>query len=208
MVQCRIRGVLFDFGGVLSEEGFRNGLKHIAGINALDPVQFFETARELIYSTGYITGHNSEAVFWDQLRMHSGIHGTDKELKEIILEHFLIRDWMMALVRMLKVHSVRIAILSDQTNWLDELEQRCHFSDLFEEVFNSYHLAKSKNDPRQFTDVLSFMRLNPQQILFVDDTMENIERAHAIGLNTIPYTGKKQFLEDMKLFFPWITLPG
>jgi len=115
---------------------------------------------------------------------------------------------MMALVRMLKVHPVRIAILSDQTNWLDELEQRCHFSDLFEEVFNSYHLGKSKNDTSQFTDVLSFMRLNPQQILFVDDTMENIERAHAIGLNTIHYTGKEQFLEDMKRFFPWITLPG
>ena len=208
MIQCRIRGVLFDFGGVLSEEGFKNGLKHIARINALDPGQFFETARELIYSTGYLTGHKSEAVFWDQLRMRTGIQGTDQELKEIILEHFLIRDWMMALVRMLKEHSVRLAILSDQTNWLDELDQRCHFSNLFEEVFNSYHLGKSKNDPSQFIDVLSFMRLNSQQVLFVDDTRENIERAHALGLNTIHYTGKEQFLEDMQRFFPWIRLPG
>jgi hypothetical protein len=32
-----IRAVLFDFGGVLAEEGFRIGLRAIARLNSLDP---------------------------------------------------------------------------------------------------------------------------------------------------------------------------
>ncbi len=32
-----IKAVLFDFGGVLAEEGFREGLKSIGRKNGLDP---------------------------------------------------------------------------------------------------------------------------------------------------------------------------
>jgi putative hydrolase of the HAD superfamily len=36
-----IKAVLFDFGGVLAEEGFREGLKAIGVKNGLDPDDFF-----------------------------------------------------------------------------------------------------------------------------------------------------------------------
>ena len=37
----KIKAVLFDFGGVLAEEGFRQGLMAIAGQYDLDPQAFF-----------------------------------------------------------------------------------------------------------------------------------------------------------------------
>ncbi len=51
-----IRWVLFDFGGVIAEEGFREGLKAIAADNGLDGDLFVSIAGELMYKTGYVLG--------------------------------------------------------------------------------------------------------------------------------------------------------
>jgi putative hydrolase of the HAD superfamily len=197
-----IHAVLFDFGGVIAEEGFKKGITHIAVVNSLDAAEFIKTAQGLIFSSGYLTGHGSEASLWEQLRTRTGIKGSDEELKAIILERFILRDWMMTLVKKVREASVRVAILSDQTNWLDELDSKLHFSDQFERVFNSFHLGKSKNDPSIFTDVIAVMGIRPSETLFIDDTLGHVERARSKGLHAIHYTGKQQFLDEMKRFFP------
>jgi HAD superfamily hydrolase (TIGR01509 family) len=201
-----INAVLFDFGGVIAEEGFRNGITYIASTNSLDETEFFKTAQGLIFSSGYLTGHGSEASWWEQLRERTGIKGNDEELKATILERFVLRDWMMTLVKRLKTASVRVAILSDQTNWLDELDSKLHFFDQFERVFNSFHLGKSKNDPSLFSDVIAVMGIRPNETLFIDDTIGHVERARSIGLHAICYKGKQQFLDEMKRFFPGLSL--
>ena len=198
----KIRAVLFDFGGVLAEEGFRKGLYQIASLNAIDPDAFFTAAQGLIFTSGYLTGRCSEASYWDQLRASTGIKGRNDELKDIILERFMLREWMLDLVRKLKLASVRTAILSDQTNWLDELDERLHFFSLFERVFNSFHQGKSKNDPSLFDDVLSLMNLEPGETLFIDATLGHVERARSRGLHAIHFTSREQFLGEMKGFFP------
>ena len=43
-----IKTVIFDFGGVLAEEGFREGLLAIARENGLDPDAFFFEVDSLI----------------------------------------------------------------------------------------------------------------------------------------------------------------
>ena len=197
-----IHAVLFDFGGVLAEEGFRKGLSYIASLNGLDPEEFFKTAQALIISSGYLTGRSTEADYWDRLRALTGISGNDCELRQIILERFILRDWMIDLVKSLKVSSVRVAILSDQTNWLDELDSRLDFFTLFDFVFNSFHLGKSKNDPTLFIDVLNIMGLSPHETLFIDDTIGHVLRARSNGLHAIHYKGKKPFRMEMKGFVP------
>ena len=64
----KIDVILFDFGGVLSEEGWKKGLKVIAEANALNVDSFIQTAADTIYETGYITGKGSESDFWNTLR--------------------------------------------------------------------------------------------------------------------------------------------
>jgi hypothetical protein len=75
-----LKGVLFDFGGVLSREGFRGGLYAIARKNGMDPEPFFLLASDVIYDTGYITGRATEAEYWEALRRATGIRGTDADL--------------------------------------------------------------------------------------------------------------------------------
>lgn len=202
MKPCIIKAVLFDFGGVLADEGFRNGLIKIAENHHIDPDRFASQAREVLHSTGYIIGKCDERAYWEAVRGLTGISGNDRELSDIILQGFTLREWMFDVVERLKEGGIRCAILSDQTNWLDELEEKNPFFFLFEEVFNSYHFGKCKRDQSIFADVLKIMHLEAEEALFVDDTYEHIVRANNKGLKTIWFKEKKDFLEKLGLFCP------
>ena len=61
---CTVAVILFDFGGVLAEEGFRNGLGVIAGNNGLDQELFVKTGFDLIHKVGYLLGQAAESDYW------------------------------------------------------------------------------------------------------------------------------------------------
>ncbi|HBR22478.1 MAG TPA: HAD family phosphatase, partial [Nitrospiraceae bacterium] len=107
-----IKAVIFDFGGVLAEEGFREGLKVIAIKNGLDPEEFFKIAEEMIYETGYLTGMTDEKNYWNALREKTGIKGSDKELREEILKRFVLRTEMLGYIKKIKANGFITAILS------------------------------------------------------------------------------------------------
>jgi len=204
MKPCVAKVMFFDYGGVLADEGFRNGLHAIARLNDIDPETVFDKARDLIHTTGYLTGKGDETVFWDRLRDQTGIKMNNIELRNMILDRFILRKWLLDFIDALGKNHIRLAILSDQTNWLDELEQRDHFFNKFEKVFNSYHTGKSKRDKSLFSDVLAIMNVNPESALFVDDTESHIKRAGSVGINTILFKDKADFMDQMAAYCPAI----
>lgn len=196
--------MLFDFGGVLAEEGFQQGLRAIAEKNNLDGEDFVELAHDLIHTTGYLTGEADERSFWDAVRNKTGIESDDAALREEILSRFVLRSWMIELVERLKAARVRVGILSDQTDWLEELNRRHDFFRLFDPVFNSYYLGKSKVDASVFSEVAVRLQRAPEKILFVDDKEAHCERARQRGLNAIHYAGKERFMREMEKYCPGI----
>jgi len=192
-----IKAVIFDFGGVLAEEGFREGLMAIGKRNGLDPDRFFTIARELIYQTGYVTGSSDEAHYWDSLRKATGIRGRGKDYRREILDRFVLREKMITIVKGVGSRGLITAILSDQTNWLDEIDRRSHFYRHFDFVFNSYVLKKSKRDPSVFKDVCSIIGIMPREALFADDNIDNIKNAQATGMETILFRETGQFARTL-----------
>lgn len=194
----RIRTFLFDFGGVIAEEGFREGLLAIARREGLDPKAFVQAAKDAVYDSGYVIGKANEAEFWELLRARTGIQGRDAELTEEILQRFVVRPWMIDLVRSLRRQGYTTAILSDQTDWLDRLERKAHFFSEFDVVFNSYHLGKGKRDPSLFDDVVMALRLSAGEALFVDDDPGNVDRARARGLRAVLYRDREGLLRTFQ----------
>lgn len=187
----RIRAVLFDFGGVLAEEGFRAGLHAIARGQGLDPVATHRAGMDAIYDSGYVVGLGTESEFWNRMREQMRIHGTDAELTAQILTRFTVRGWVLELVRHLRARGLVTAIFSDQTDWLDRLNTHAHFLHEFDRAFVSYQMGKGKRDPTVFDDVLRALALRPAQVLFIDDAPDNIERARSRGLQALLYTDRQ-----------------
>jgi putative hydrolase of the HAD superfamily len=188
-----LKAFLFDFGGVLAEEGFRDGLKAIGRKNGLDPELFFAVADSLIFESGYLTGRSDEAAYWNILRERTGIAGSNRELRDEILGRFVLRPGMVAAVDRLRSQGFIVALLSDQTNWLDELDRRTSLSAHFDRVFNSYNIHKSKREAAIFRDVCGALDVDTGETLFIDDNIDHIRRAADAGLQTIHFTTFEDF---------------
>lgn len=193
--------VAFDFGGVLAEEGFANGLRAIAARNGLEGEDFLETARELIYETGYVTGIADEHLWWEALRESTAVKGSDEELRQEILSRFVLRPAVLQEVRRLKRAGLKVVILSDQLDWLEELDRKLGFMDLFDAVFNSYRVGRSKREAALFDEVRARLNVEAQEILLVDDNPDNVARAASRGWKTLWYTGFDEFRQALGTFF-------
>lgn len=193
-----IKAVLMDFGGVMAEEGFREGLKAIGRANGLEPESFFRKAADIVYESGYVTGAATESSYWSSLRDQTGIVGSDEDLRKEILSRFTLRPFMVDLVRRLRKQGVFVALLSDQTDWLDELDRRDNFFKEFDRVFNSYRLGKGKTDSSLFSDVARTLGLPPGEILFIDDNEGNVKRSREMGLEGIVFQGEEPLVERLE----------
>jgi putative hydrolase of the HAD superfamily len=159
-----IDAVLFDFGGVIAEEGFKHGLTVIAKENGLDERTFFQAASDTVYSSGYLLGKAPESAFSNALRQKTGIKGDDASLRSEIFSRFILRDWMLDLVKKLKSTEVKVGILSDQTDMLDKLDKKYDFFRLFDYIFNSYHMGKTKRDSSLFDDIVQVLKTKPGRV--------------------------------------------
>jgi putative hydrolase of the HAD superfamily len=180
-----IRVVLFDFGGVLAEEGFRAGLHTIARLNGLDPEFVHRKGIDAVYESGYVTGTAKEADFWKLMRSRFHFKEADAALTDIILDRFTPRPEMIDLVRELRGCGLACAILSDQTDWLDRLDRRDDFYREFDRVYCSYRLGKSKREAILFDEVVADLGVRPGEALFLDDDPGNVERARSRGLKAL-----------------------
>ncbi|MBP1738904.1 MAG: HAD-superfamily hydrolase, subfamily variant 3 [Deltaproteobacteria bacterium] len=198
----KIDVVLFDFGGVLAEEGFKQGLIAVARANGVDENAFVQAAFDTIYSSGYVLGKAPESQFWDALRKKTGVKGDDASLRHAIFSRFILRDWMIAVVKKLKANNIRVGILSDQTDLLEELDKKYDFYRLFNYIFNSYRIGKGKRDPGLFDDVAQTVKAKPDRILFIDDDPGHVERARQRGWKAMLYVERDGFQKELGEILP------
>nr|WP_286293519.1 HAD family phosphatase [Methylomarinovum sp. IN45] len=185
-----IKAVLFDFGGVIAEEGFREGLRTLARQQGLDEQSIFEAGMDAVYDSGWVVGWGTEADFWRLMAERTALKGDPDSLRAVILERFRLRPSMLALVDALRRAGYVVGLLSDQTEWLDELDRRYRIYDHFDRLYVSYRLGKGKRDPSLFDDIARDLNLAPQEILFIDDSPGNVAQARRQGWRALLFQGE------------------
>ncbi len=191
----KIRALFFDLGGVYYSEGFREGLFTIARRFGLDEEEFYRMASDLVFSSGYVCGSIQERLYWEQL---SSLAGTDHSLLESrgeILNAFKPLDGMPELVRRVRT-TTQVALLTDQTNWLYELDERDNLFTQFDEVISSYEEGFSKRDMELFRIACERCNILPEEGIFFDDNPENVRRASEFGLTAYIFE-QAQTTEDI-----------
>ena len=177
----QIRAVYFDLGGVYYTEGFREGLFAIARKHDLIEEEFYQTATEVIFNTGYVQGKVSETKFWEQLAKDAGIDESLITEREIILAAFKPLPGMPELAARVR-EKIPIGLLTDQCNWLYELDDRDNLLTAFDTVVNSYEEGYTKRDMEIFRIACERLALLPGELAFFDDNPDNIDRANEFGI--------------------------
>lgn len=202
MQTCQLRGILLDFGGVLAEEGFAEGMKAIARENGLDEAVIWRAGLQAVWDSGYVSGRSDEAAFWRLFKERTGLQGDEAHWREDILSRFTVRAWMPPVVERLRDMGLTTAMLSDQTDWLALLDSRQDFFKYFDVVLNSYHHGMTKQEPEFFLLALRETGLAPESTLFVDDNPGNVERARALGLQAHLYVDREGFEAELARLCP------
>lgn len=81
----------------------------------------------------------------------------------------------------------------------------------FELVFNKYpwfklfkgkvvssHVKMLKPEKEIYLELMNKYSLNPEETIFIDDTLVNVEASEALGIKTIHYTGEEDLREMLK----------
>lgn len=207
MQNTTIDAVFFDFSGVLAEEGFVRGLMEIGRRNHLDPAGFLRLATDICFNDGYATGAADEASFWQGVRTASGVAESDAAMRHAVLSRFVVRPWMLQVVDRVRGAGPATALLSDHTNWLEELDAVHGIYRHFDRVFNSYRERMTKRSSAFFTYACETMGVAPERSLFIDDNPGNTRRAHEQGMHVITYTTYAECAEGLRRYVPGLVLP-
>jgi FMN phosphatase YigB (HAD superfamily) len=196
-MEPRIRAVYFDLGGVYYTEGFREGLFAIARKCGIDEHAFYEMATEVIFSTGYVKGEAPERIFWSDLAAEANLDSDLFPDRTLILDAFKPFPEMVRLVSKIR-DFLPVGLLTDQCNWLYELDERDGLMSSFDTIVSSYEEGFTKKDSEIFRIACQRMDSQPEEVLFFDDKMGNITGARDFGIMAYLFEGAEQVEEIIR----------
>ena len=114
------------------------------------------------------------------------------------LEHFELNHALLDFYQSLK-DALPLYIFTS-----DVIQDSPEFQPYLQPVFTSILSAKKMNTDKKISAayllVAAELKLNPDEILYIDDALENIQAAKIAGLNTILYINLEELIMEVKKY--------
>jgi len=207
-----LRAVVFDYGMVLSglpDPEAHAELRRITGLS--------HEAFEALYWVdrhAYDRGDLNGLSFWQKLASDGGLDLSPESIAQ--LNHWDARMWttsnpeMLAWHQALKAHGLETAILSNMGDSVMEsiVENFTWVAD-FDVLIWSYQHRMAKPEPAIYELLLEKLGTAPEETLFLDDKLENIEAARRHGIVGLPFSTVEQLRLDLVAsgLDAWLPLP-
>lgn len=195
-----LRAVVFDYGMVLTGKPDVRAHDAMVRITGL-PVEQFERlywADRHAYDEGKLTG----VTFWQKLLHDAGLALPESAVDE--LNVWDARMWttqnpaMVNWQAQLKAHGLRTAILSNMGDVvLANIRKAFTWIDNFDVTVWSYQLHMAKPDPAIYRHTLTELCVDAAETLFIDDKLENVESARALGMRAVQFSTVEHLRTDL-----------
>lgn len=192
--------VVFDYGMVLTGAPDAEAHASMVRITGLDADHFERCywADRHAYDEGKLTG----ITFWQKFVHDAGLNLDDAAVAELSL--WDSRMWttvnpaMLAWQLELKQRGLRTAILSNMgDNVLENMMREFDWLDRFDVLVWSFQLHMAKPDPAIYRYVLKELGTRPEETLFLDDRLVNIEAAQALGMQAVLFSTVEKLRTDL-----------
>ena len=192
------KGVIFDWGGVLMrtvDPSGRRKWEHKLGLppNAVDRAVHGSRSWRQAQS-----GIISDEEYWADVSDQLGLD--EVQLAEFRRDYFggdQLDEEMVRFIRGLRP-AHRTALLSNASPQLTELLEQLGVTDAFDVVVISGLVGVQKPDPAIYQIVLERLGLLPEETIFVDDFIENIEAARDLGMDTLHFRAGMEWRGDLE----------
>lgn len=187
-----IKNLLFDLGGVIIDLHIYKTRAAFEELGMEDTSKWFIASNQATLLNGYETGRLSTDDF---------IAGVNEEIGLKISEEDFYSAWttMLGKVKEPRIHMLRelrdkyrIYALSNinamHAHACHEILQRDHdifsFHEIFDLVFYSHEIGARKPEPEAWLKVVERTGIIPEETLFMDDNIDNVEMAKKLGFQT------------------------
>lgn len=195
-----LRAVVFDYGMVLTgpqDPAAHAELVRITGL-PLDRFEELYWADRHAYDEGKLTG----LQFWQKIVRDGKLTLSETEIQQL---NFLdgrmwstVNEHMVVWQAQLKRHGLITGILSNMGDSVLEVLLATHsWITNFDNHIWSYQLRMAKPDPAIYRHLLEKLGTQPAETLFLDDKLENIEAAHALGIQAIQFSTVENLRTDL-----------
>lgn len=193
-----IRAVFVDFGGVIVRTEDREPRARAAehahmSVRALEKI-IFESGTSVQASRGEI----SEQAHWQWVNAALGL---PKEQADQVTTQFFAGDRrddaLLDFLRSLRPER-RVGLISNAWSGLRALIEREGFAGVFDQMIISAEAGLMKPDPAIYHLALERLDVRPEESVFLDDMLANIEGARAIGMHGIQFVRADQALDELK----------
>ena len=195
-----LRAVVFDYGMVLTGPPDPDAHAALLRITGLPRARFESLywADRHAYDEGKLTG----LAFWQKLVSEAGLTLGEEKVEELnqwdarmwTTENPSMLDWQVKL----KQRGLLTAILSNMgDNVLASVEREFDWIHRFDVLVWSFQLHMAKPDPAIYRHLLDELGVQPEEALFLDDKLVNIEAALDMGMKAIPFSTVDRLRADL-----------
>jgi len=195
-----LRAVIFDYGRVLTgppDPAAHAALVRITGLSS-DRLDGLYWADRQAYDEGKLTG----LEFWRRLVGEAGLELGEPAIAELNLWDArmwtrgdrAMLDWQLAI----KQRGLLTAIVSNMGDSVHEyMVRELDWLSRFDVLVWSYQLGVAKPDPAIYRYALERLGTQPEETLFLDDKVENVETAGALGMRGMIFSTIEKLRLDL-----------
>lgn len=182
-----VNALLFDLGGVIIEVNFDRAISVWATHAGMSQDLLKSRFRVDEYYEGHERGEIDEQQYFASLRKSLGLDLTDEQFIEgwnsiYIGELPNIRKQLSRLGKKFPLYAFTNSNPTHQTVWKRQYRDTLS---LFCKIFISSDMGMRKPEPESFRTIARGIGVPLQNILFFDDTEENVEGAISMGMQTV-----------------------
>jgi len=191
-----IKAIFFDLCGVvitLGDNEFINALSKEIKVKPKDVEELFYK-----YLRQNEIGRLSEDQFYGKIFEKLKVEFDLEKTKEIRTSFRNEIEGMRTFVEKLRRKYYVGYISNDAKEIASRCRKKFELNKLFQKGLLAYQVGARKDSPKLFLTLLYDVGMKAEECIFTDDTEANLEAAKKLGVNTILFKSKEQFVEEIR----------
>lgn len=200
-----VKNLILDFGGVLLKIDYDAPVREFSKIGIDEFQKIFAQAAQSSLMDEFEKGNISPDSFREEIRKISGKNLTKQQIDfawNSVLSYFP-SEKMELLSRLQKKYDLYLLSNTNEIHIL-EFEKTMneafglnHFHSHFRKVYFSSRMGMRKPDKEIFEYIVKENRMNPDETVFIDDSIQHVRGALNAGLKAFHLDLKKEDLSDL-----------
>lgn len=191
----KIKAIIFDYGGVYYTYDEEIVLKTYAKELNVTLPKMRKAWNLKLHS--FENGLIREYEFWNSILNFLKLKYNNKKLHDLFINHGRPIHAVHKLVKKLRQKYV-VGLLSNQCEWLHDIERKQHFISKFDFAIFSYKVHMRKPEPKIFKLLIAKTKCKPSEIVFIDDYAEYGPAVRRAGINFICYKNPRQLVKALR----------